>query len=264
MKGDFCLKSVILVLAMGIMPIAGFSQQKKTVVKRPKLPIEYVEKYNVGAQDDKNNTSRYMSCNIASAKAKSDGTHVPKPEEWVGVFPLGGEVSFEDDDMLTDNVEYVMIKGETFEFTADYQRNMRTCYAIRLISEDNLYRCAYRYKKIGSFRNDNNLNSGVEVSVIYLGPSFKGSLKTIANENYWNANKSKIIRRYFPASGICYSNDTHIYGHPVCKLRGHVGYFWSDVISGVHVTTVTITGSGIGQTLVEGWNDVTLRSFTNE
>ena len=58
---------MILVLAMGVMPIAGFSQQKKTVVKRPKLPIEYVEKYNVGAQDDKNNTSRYMSCDIASA-----------------------------------------------------------------------------------------------------------------------------------------------------------------------------------------------------
>lgn len=265
------LKATAFILAMVVLPTSGQAQQQKrtqtrrpatpAVVKRPKLPIEFVEEYNVGTTDEKNNTSEYA---MFIWNRTDSATHMPKLEEWVGIFPLDGAVSFEDDDMLTDNVEYVNIQGEVHEFLADYQRNMRTCYAIRLKSDDNLYRCAYRYKKNGSFRDDNNLTSGLEVSVIYLGPSFKGSLQTIANEQYWNTNKSKIIRRYFPASGYQSNSHNQMWGESITLKRGCVGYFWSDLMNESMVPTVMITGSGISQSMLRGDCLLPVRRFTNQ
>ena len=202
-------------------PGAAKARPAAATVNRPKLPIEYVKELNLGAATEYNQSSQYEDRRYSDYLIRQAGYHMPTIEEWAGVFPLNGALSFEADDEVLDNYEAVTIAGETFTFESDYQRNDRICYALRFKDEANKYLCAYRYKRMGRWVK-NSYDSGVEVLVIYLGPSFKGSLQTIANEAYWTKNKAKAIRRYFPAPGFR-SKD-----YPgMTDSMGTLAYYWT-------------------------------------
>jgi hypothetical protein len=226
----FCSTSKTMLMAVLLLLSVGTNaQQRKKVaspktstsfVKRPKLPIEYVQERNLGAVTDDNKSSEYANLSY-SKYIMPKGAHIPSPEEWCGIFPLNGVMTFEGDDIVQDNYEVVTVGGETYTFESDYQRNDRICYALRFKDEKKDFLCAYRYKRMGRFVADSP-DSGVEVQVIYLGPSFKGNLETISNENYWQKNKSKVIRRYFPIPGFR-RND----GFNITDSRGKQAYYWS-------------------------------------
>ena len=230
MKGLFYTFTVCLLF---VSTFVQAQQKKTTATQRPKLPIEYVAEFNESnsfshsfASSHANNKCALVEgTRIPSEKWKEDGYHVPQLEEWGCVFPVDRTIDFKKKETVTNHGEYAMIAGEVLFFRADYKRSGDAFYAIRFKNKTNKLRCAYRYQKTGTFENDGNLDSGLEVSVIYLGPSFKGTINTIANEAYWNTNKNKIVKRYFPAAG--FGDFNRGAAEDVIRRRGYAGYYWA-------------------------------------
>ena len=258
---------MLAVLLIAVMP--SWAQQRKgavvrkgarqsvRAVSRPKMPIEYVAEYNYGATNDNNDNGRYMSLGESRSR-RPKGFHIPTIEEWCGVFPLNGVLSFQADDEVLGNYEVVEIAGETYTFESDYQRNDRICYALRFKDESNKFLCAYRFKRIGEFIKDSQ-KSGVEVRAIYLGPTFKGSLETISNEAYWKKNQAKVVKRYFPLAGY-FGND-----FPDMPFdRGTTGYYWSNQDGGGESIIIRMDIERVRSSTEGPWNNLPLRLFTNE
>ena len=203
--------------------------------QRPKLPIEYVAERNLEAVTDYNHSGAYYNLSYSKYKMPKD-THMPSIEEWTGVFPMNGALSFYDDDVVEGNYEPVEIAGEMHTFESDYQRNDFICYGLRFKDDDNTYLCAYRYQRMGRWI-PKSLESGVEVKVVYLGPSFQGNLETISTEAWWAKNKAKTIRRYFPAPGFRRKD------YPgITDSQGTDAYYWSkqpNIV--VHITIEGVT-----------------------
>ena len=255
--------TLLMIVALLLSTTNVSAQQRKKAVRktsvaasaaqRPKLPIEYVAERNLGAVTDDNKSSKYENLNASTAHIPR-GFHMPSIEEWAGIFPLNGVLSFEDDTELLGNYEPVCIAGEMYSFESDYQRNDRICYALRFKDEENLFLCAYRYKCMGRWTRG-TLDSGVEVQVVYLGPAFKGSLQTIASEDYWTKNKQKVIRRYFPAPGFKRRDYPDMIDSP-----GTLAYYWSSQSNIV----IEMTTEGVNSGKLEPWFESVCRPFANE
>ncbi len=266
MKRFMQIKTVILLLVALFLATAGVNAQKskrvvskarsvaaKPAVNRPKVPIDYVAEYNSGLPAELNNTSKYENRN-ASQSHVPNGTHMPTIEEWVGVFPTNGVLAFEEDSEVLDNYEVFKMAGEMYTVESDYLRNYQICYGLRFKDEENSLLCAYRYHRVGRWIRG-SMESGVEVKVVYLGPSFTGSLQTIANEAWWKKNEAKAIRRYFPAPGfrrVDYPGQT--------DSQGELARYWTTEPNIV----LQITFEGVSSGKFDGHFESVTRPFINK
>lgn len=94
---------------------------------------------------------------------------------------------------------------------------------------DNYGMCAFRYRYLGSFAADNNTDSKLEISCVWVGyMNPLPDINTIKSDSWWNAHRSKTIVRYLPACGfIDQAAPPTAPGEKkgVLKLRGNTGYY---------------------------------------
>ena len=212
-----------------------------TLNTRPKLPIEYVAPYNMAsattmATSNANNVSYYWTFNNAMNTFKNGVTiggvkyHQPTIDELNGIFPrynLGGQA--QQVDMAPE--EAVTIGKTTYTLNATYKGNGSTIiYAIKLMSSDNRYRCAYRYSAVSNSPTGYKVN----VRVRYIGSQGNVSINTVASESYWTSNNTNDIVREFPCAGR-FSQQDKDYGVASATSASDYGsdvYLWTSSYGG--------------------------------
>ncbi|WP_234181652.1 fimbrial protein [Bacteroides pyogenes] len=187
------------------------------------------------------NTKNLFNDSFFSAGNLGHGYHLPSYWELTGVFSYdknaikyGGNTN----KPVNEACEFGGIK-KTYLSTY-YSSGNGVCYAIRFkqatgnpidgspLSEfpkatDNSMCCAYRYTRIGSFANDNNLNSQLKVDCVYLGEA--GASTNIYNDDWWNTHSVEIVTRIFPAAGSV--SPAAVSSSGVLSNQGYFGYYWS-------------------------------------
>lgn len=196
------------------------------ITVRPKMPIEYVAEYNIGATagtfatSQANDASGYYTWAEANTTGTvPDGYHVPTNTELWAIAPdASANTKFNENVSTSDYSEKILVHGSTNTYTADYSGDSTdsVIYGLRFKSSDNKFLSAYRYEYI----SDGN-NTRMEIIVRYLGPSFTGDISTIANESYWSSNNSEDVKRVFPAAGYYNESNNLVY-------KNNRGYFWAE------------------------------------
>ncbi len=162
------------------------------------------------------------------------GYHLPSRWEWTSVFSYNGaQYGSPTRYAAHEACEFGGIKKT---FGAEYiSTGNGVCYALRFkratdssihdgssisdfpLASDNRMCCAYRYTRVGTFANDNNLDSHLKVDCVYLGVAGASTpFSTISNDAWWNARASETVTRIFPATGHIYSGRLY--------YRGSYGY----------------------------------------
>lgn len=73
--------------------------------------------------------------------------------------------------------------------------------------DNNLFACAYRYRRMGTMTTNNNLTDHIQVDVVYLGNSATTATFTqIQSESWWAARAAKTITKRFPLTGVLRSS----------------------------------------------------------
>ncbi|MGI6794078.1 hypothetical protein ACMYZ5_07110, partial [Bacteroides sp. KG68] len=177
------------------------------------------------------------------------GYHLPSRQELTGVFSYGGQANYGSSvnhSNINEACEFGSVKKT---FGADYTSTGNgNCYALRFkqgtgaptgdtnssltdfpLAADNSMCCAYRYTRVGSFANNNNLTAQLKVECVFLGYSFTGDINTISNESWWNAQAAipgNVVTRTFPATGHIYP--AYVSGIGALAERGNNGDYWSN------------------------------------
>lgn len=207
---------------------------------RPKLAIEFMAEHdmaseNTFASSHNNDQSILFNWEEANNKFSSiviDGTsyHLPSKEEWLGIISYSSDdIKFNEVSQSNNVPEFVVIGGDGGKnYTADYKNmNNGTTYALRFKAApsaetphaaDNSMLCAYRYKRVGTFA-PNSLDSGVEITVRYLGTDFVGNIDNISSDAFWDNNDENNIVRRLSASGSVWGNNAY--------NLGVSGFYWS-------------------------------------
>lgn len=162
----------------------------------------YDYKYN------KQSLNLFTDTQYTSGKLKD--YHEPTINEW---FAIWGSANGTDSN---DPIEY---GGHKETARAKSMTSSGTTYALRYLKAtgnpigsataaeyplvtDNSMACAMRYRYLGSFSQNNNTSSILEISCIYVGDMNPlPELSAIANDAWWNMHAERIIMRYFPACG---------------------------------------------------------------
>ncbi len=196
------------------------------------------------AEDTYNPAGKNLFNDAFFTTGEGKGYHQPSHHELTGVFSYPGvRYGFSTDGVIRVNeaCEYGGIKKT---FAADYySTGDGVCYALRFkqatgdpnddspLSEfpkatDNSMCCAYRYTRIGSFADNNNLTSHLKVECVYLGEAGASTaIGTISNDAWWNTHSAEIVTRIFPAAG--YISSALMSGSGWLSERGGKGYYWS-------------------------------------
>ncbi|ERI88616.1 hypothetical protein HMPREF1981_00396, partial [Bacteroides pyogenes F0041] len=181
------------------------------------------------------------------------GYHLPSRWEWTGIFSYNGDASY-GGYVHTNVNEACEFGGIKKTYLNTYFSNGNgVCYAIRFKATtgypndgsptsgsgpnvfpkatDNRMCCAYRYTRIGSFANDNNLTAQLKVDCVYLGDSGVSTpIGDISNDAWWAARASETVTRIFPVAG--YISPAAVSGSGALNVRGHSSYYWSGTEGG--------------------------------
>lgn len=188
-------------------------------------------------------TRNLFSDGFFSAGHPGYGYHLPSRQELTGVFSYSGQVYYGGSAKTSVNeaCEFGSVKKT---FGADYTSTGNgTCYALRFKratgnpndgspltnfpqATDNSMCCAYRYTRVGSFANNNNLTAQLKVECVYLGEAGASMpITTISDDSWWSARASETVTRIFLAAG--YINPAYVSGSGSLHDRGYNGYYWS-------------------------------------
>jgi len=221
------MKKILLILFAFLYAMCVIGQNKTPATqqtaksKRPKLAIEYFAEYNL--QDDEfgnshNNDQSSYYTHEEALQVCPKGWHLPKQDEWAGLFSYNRRLS-------KGEAEPITINGNTKKYFSEYKdnsENRNIQYGIRFKRDpdmefDNSLLSAFRYEYIG----EAPMTSGMKVTVRYLGETFTGkTIDDIANELYWSNNNKDDISRIFPYLGYKYSS-----GKP--SFCGETGLYWT-------------------------------------
>lgn len=172
------------------------------------------------------------------------GYHLPSHWELASVFSYNRQVYY-DGSANTSVNEACQFGSVKKTFGADYTSSGNgTCYALRFkratgnpndgspltdfpLAADNSMCCAYRYTRVGSFANNNNLTAQLKVECVYLGEAGASMpIATISDDSWWSSQPSaNIVTRIFPAAGDISS--AYVSGSGSLGGWGHLGYYWS-------------------------------------
>lgn len=156
------------------------------------------------------------------------GYYLANQQQWTAIMPSYQWYDFNDYE-ISDRTEQVWFPGETgmHIYQSDYKgvKSERTIYALRFIGEGNRKLVAIRYRAQGSFAL-NSTDSYLEMKSRYLGPTFTGTLESIANDAYWNTPDPTDVVRRLPALGYMNSNWNRT-NNPVIQ-KGQQGYYWGN------------------------------------
>ncbi len=215
------------------------------------------------------------------------GYHLPSSQELTSVFPYrGATYGYSTYSNANEACEFGGIKKT---FGADYTSTGNgVCYALRFkkgtgnpndgspisgsgpnvfpLADDNSMLCAYRYTCVGSFANDNNLDSQLKVDCVYLGEGGASTaITTISNDSWWNDRATEIVTRIFPAAGgIVLDLNWGLFA------RGANGYYWSgteakyDGSSYSHSRAVAFNSSDTGVGDFDNFFGFPVRLFADE
>ncbi|MGR4837052.1 BACON domain-containing protein [Bacteroides sp. 260] len=196
------------------------------------------------------------------------GYHLPSRQELTSVFSYDLRVKYGTSVNYPNVNEACEFGGIKKTFANDYfSTGNGTCYALRFKkgighpndgspltdfpqATDNSMLCAYRYTRVGSFANNNNLTAQLKVECVYLGEAGASMLiATISNDSWWSSQPSaNIVTRIFPATGQIFP--AAVSGSGPLHGRGHAGYYWSGTVygsSGARARSSARTALGVGR-----------------
>lgn len=228
-----------IVIAFGgktytISKTAGGGSGTPGVFDPNKMAIEYVSEFGV-AEDGKSFATTHEqplgmytldNAQVLFAEGFLLGYHLPSYAEWLGIFPhQNSKVEFGKEGTHQEAKETISVgkNGQVKEYKAYYKSlGKKVIYAIKFEDGTNDKRTAYRYSLVdvsGSSRKGH-----LEVTARLIGTDTSIGIDEIANETWWNANKTNDKTRKFPLAG----QDQ--------KEIGQKGYYWSETKGGSRFT----------------------------
>lgn len=182
-----------------------------TFAQRHVIPLEYVAEYNLGTDTKTGafaSNQQADSCGFYTPDEARNvcpkGYHIPSVQEIYSIIPpnkaSGLGISF-NTSPLSNQPEEVEFGGMKRSFTADYMSKDHIIYGLRFQGYHDEFLSAYRYERIGMFGEAGigDINACLLIQAKYLGPTFSGSIETIANEDFWKTDD--IVTRILPANG---------------------------------------------------------------
>lgn len=183
-----------------------------TRVSQPKISLEYTAEAPLTANGTSFSTGiddvDFFTWDEAAARFAQPFTiggksySMPTENEMVSIFPRAMEL------LGPGGIEYLIhspsaqpynvferdikIGDYTNNYYANYKRVNEVFYGERFISPSNYNRTAFRYSYVGG--------SHALVEAVYLGDS-SDDINTIATEEFWTRNASKVVARKFLFSG---------------------------------------------------------------
>lgn len=225
------------------MPQEDTKRILKTRLVRPKAALEFFSTGYVKSSEtsftpipytDTNGVDLWNYDQISSSNFAPTGWHIPNYYEGIALMvPVKSQfLKFGvDNEFPVPNVP-TTINGERRTSTEDRfstsSQYPDVVYALRFADDKKDQYSAWRYTK--------DANKNIKVECIVLGPSYKGNIKDITQEDFWNYHQKDIIKREYPiAASIKYDIVQDYYGTYYYNYtdRKDTPAFWVTNVSGL-------------------------------